>query len=833
MNPHFVNYPDESLSMHTTTMVSLPNASQQVLVSNNMLPRKMESLLDLETLGDIPAEAASRDVDQNNSLNTLSVSPLALPMGPDGQLSPMLPLDHRHDLLSRGYYSMGLSPLLSFSGSNMRGLSIVSMLPGYWDSISGLLLKYDTYGRLRNDSVGARDTISIPPTFSSSKTNEGEIFLRTPTKSATSGNEPLRSTSIFSSLIQLPPSAGNSVSGHSEKKNKRCLLPLDGKRPLETLSDYESDVRDAAGYFSWHPDHQRRPLSRYLGSRRRTRSLENSIAIWDLLNLGVRGSISSVNSESLNQFLASAQNNGNVDLMSTLYPDQWQSFIGEMDSNGRPDGRLLSALSMTSLREDIFEEKGRSTSGRQARRAGVPTEKPLSPTSSFSSKTSKRNDEALSPRALMGGHSENGTRDLAREKRVPGSTSLKRKRNDALLFQQYSGRYPMYEGSSGPSLSSKFHSPPGNQDMTNLIDSPFKNGPLDSLGTQTVQNGPTLQINAQNLPVSHNQNLRVIQNAQVSRKPQNLQSPQNLLNSQILSYTLNPPRTPQSNTSISAQRYAQAEDGRPLLGATKVDQLMLVIQAREKSNTATIPQAADGSIFMPTDQSQSDNPALSFPVDLVAGITRPPRSDGVDDGLKKKRRKGKRQECPYCLKTFNQATHLDVHVRSHIGYKPFQCTVCQKRFTQGGNLRTHMRLHTGEKPFSCSVCDRSFSRKGNLAAHMLTHKNEKPFECKLDNCGKTFTQLGNLKTHQNKFHLSTLTRLTNNFASLTGEALVQLPKEEKDLMDYFANLYKNSNKGIRGRGKVKPLLMVNDQDMAASASIKGSPTYGYEESYGE
>ena len=101
-----------------------------------------------------------------------------------------------------------------------------------------------------------------------------------------------------------------------------------------------------------------------------------------------------------------------------------------------------------------------------------------------------------------------------------------------------------------------------------------------------------------------------------------------------------------------------------------------------------------------------------------------------------------------------------MHIRSHIGYKPFECLYCGRKFTQGGNLRTHLRLHTGEKPFTCNVCNRSFNRKGNLAAHKLTHENLKPYECKLDNCDKSFSQLGNLKLHQNRFHLETLNTLT-------------------------------------------------------------------------
>ncbi|AAS51490.1 ACR264Wp [Eremothecium gossypii ATCC 10895] len=227
---------------------------------------------------------------------------------------------------------------------------------------------------------------------------------------------------------------------------------------------------------------------------------------------------------------------------------------------------------------------------------------------------------------------------------------------------------------------------------------------------------------------------------------------------------------------------ATIEDARPLLGATKVDQLMLVIQARKKGVTDKVPRNPDGSLML------EDAPSIIPPPSQLVGGVEKPKSRGV-----------KQHKCPYCHKCFTQSTHLEVHVRSHIGYKPFQCEYCGKRFTQGGNLRTHVRLHTGERPYECDKCGKRFSRKGNLAAHMLTHENYKPFQCKLDDCNKSFTQLGNMKAHQNRFHLQTLNRLTQKLAEMDPSE--DMPTKERELLEYFASLYKNSNRGIKGRGK--------------------------------
>ncbi|GME73557.1 unnamed protein product [Ambrosiozyma monospora] len=185
------------------------------------------------------------------------------------------------------------------------------------------------------------------------------------------------------------------------------------------------------------------------------------------------------------------------------------------------------------------------------------------------------------------------------------------------------------------------------------------------------------------------------------------------------------PPQPHLTSLIPANEAVHTEDGRPLVGATKVDQLMLVIQARKKGLTADIKQAEDGTLLEEvTPQGLISGSVLPNPMELVGGVE------------KTTTRGSKQHQCQYCQKKFTQSTHLEVHIRSHIGLKPFECDVCGKKFTQGGNLRTHKRLHTGEKPYGCPICKKQFSRKGNLQAHQLTHQNRRPFHCKLDNCNK-------------------------------------------------------------------------------------------------
>ncbi|OXT09743.1 hypothetical protein B9K06_27255, partial [Bacillus sp. OG2] len=65
------------------------------------------------------------------------------------------------------------------------------------------------------------------------------------------------------------------------------------------------------------------------------------------------------------------------------------------------------------------------------------------------------------------------------------------------------------------------------------------------------------------------------------------------------------------NTSLTR------DDGRPLVGATKVDQLMLIIQARQKGVCGNIQQTGDGSILNPTDSNGDNSQILPNPIELI------------------------------------------------------------------------------------------------------------------------------------------------------------------------------------------------------------------------
>jgi uncharacterized Zn-finger protein len=120
------------------------------------------------------------------------------------------------------------------------------------------------------------------------------------------------------------------------------------------------------------------------------------------------------------------------------------------------------------------------------------------------------------------------------------------------------------------------------------------------------------------------------------------------------------------------------------------------------------------------------------------------------------------------------------------------------------------------RPYVCDLCGKRFAQHGNIRAHKIVHTGEKPFTCRLDDCGKKFSQLGNLKSHQNKFHVETIRRLKQRFESFSEGDLVA--EWEKEMWEYFSGLYKNCNKGIKGRGKDRRISLVRDLSSLSSGS---------------
>ena len=190
-------------------------------------------------------------------------------------------------------------------------------------------------------------------------------------------------------------------------------------------------------------------------------------------------------------------------------------------------------------------------------------------------------------------------------------------------------------------------------------------------------------------------------------------------------------------------------------------------------------------------------------------------------------------ECtfPGCNKKYSIENRYLVHMRTHLGVKPFICQICSKSFNEKGNLKTHLKFHSELRPFKCPFCIKTYKTKGHLKdhieiqhnlvkkyecqhcgkkfgristlkSHIRTHNSQKRYKCKIDGCEKWFTEKGNMKIHY-KRHLKKLNQIDENEKIEEKKYLEKkiIPKDLEDKIKEAIDNLKDNNNGINKTNK--------------------------------
>ncbi|XP_051572830.1 transcription factor E4F1-like [Myxocyprinus asiaticus] len=185
--------------------------------------------------------------------------------------------------------------------------------------------------------------------------------------------------------------------------------------------------------------------------------------------------------------------------------------------------------------------------------------------------------------------------------------------------------------------------------------------------------------------------------------------------------------------------------------ATVVEADNLICQAIINSGIALETEASEAA-----EQAEAQSPkAIQQAPEAAARLTEiqvteecveSVAEETLDSSMKEgKPSESKLYKCPHCERMFKTLAYLRVHVKGHVGYKPFKCIICQKDFLTGYVLKKHMETHVSQRRYKCGECGKLFKAMGHVREHMRAHSDERPYHCNF--CDKSYKTKNALQVH--------------------------------------------------------------------------------------